>query len=200
MQAQTSVSRGFPDPVRQSQSVFRAAMQAMSRPGQIVKVQPGITPPLPLSALSAALLLTLCDFETPVWLAPELADTVGVREFLSFHTGARIVTAAADAAFAVVCDGKRMPAIASFAQGTPEYPDRSTTLIISVRTLGTGRWKLTGPGIRGHATVSAEPLPADFPGQLRANRAQFPRGVDIFLTTPDAIVALPRSVTLTEVA
>jgi alpha-D-ribose 1-methylphosphonate 5-triphosphate synthase subunit PhnH len=200
MQAHTSVSRGFRDPVRQSQSVFRAAMQAMSRPGEIVKIQPGITPPPPLSASSAALLLTLCDFETPVWLDPELADTVGVRDFLSFHTGARIVAASADAAFAVVSDGKRMPAIASFAQGTQEYPDRSTTLIIGVRTLGTGRWKLTGPGIRDHATVSAEPLPADFAGQLRANRAQFPRGVDIFLTTPDAIVALPRSVTLTEVA
>lgn len=200
MRAQVSVSPGFRDPVRQSQAVFRAAMHAMSRPGQIVEVQPGFTPPPPLSAPAAALLLTLCDFETPVWLGPELADTVAVREFLRFHTGARMVAAPADATFAVIADAQRMPALASFAQGSPEYPDRSTTLIVSVRTLSTGRWQLTGPGIGDRVSVSAEPLPSDFSGQVRANRAQFPRGVDIFLATSSAIVALPRSVSLTEVA
>jgi alpha-D-ribose 1-methylphosphonate 5-triphosphate synthase subunit PhnH len=200
MQQQASISPGFRDPVHQSQSIFRAAMQAMARPGRIVDLKPGFVPPAPLSAPAAALLLTLCDFETTVWLDPELADTAGVREFLRFHTGARTVAATGDATFAVVSNAQRMPPLAKFAQGTPEYPDRSTTLIVTVRTLLAGGWKLTGPGISDHVSCSAEPLPADFPGQVRANRAQFPCGVDIFLTTPDAIVALPRSVTLTGVA
>lgn len=198
MRAQPSISPGFRDPVRQSQSMFRAAMNALARPGQILPVEPGFVPPSPLSAPTAALLLTLCDFETPVWLDAALADTASVREFLRFHTGARVVAAPADAAFAVICDALRMPPIAGFSQGISEYPDRSTTLIVGVRNLGAGGWKLEGPGVREHVRFSAEPLPADFALQVRANRAQFPRGVDIFFTTPTEIAALPRTVTLTE--
>lgn len=193
-----SIQPGFREPVRESQAVFHQAMNAMARPGQILAFKPGLMSPSPLSAPAAALLLTLCDYETPVWLDPPLSDTAGVREFLRFHTGARIVAAPADAAFAVISDASRMPAIADFAQGTPEYPDRSTTLIISVRKLSPDGWRLEGPGIRDHIRFSAAPLPEDFAGQLRANRALFPRGVDIFVATPTEIAALPRSVALTE--
>lgn len=144
------------------------------------------------------MLLTLCDFETPVWLDVALLDAGGVREFLRFHTGARLVATPAEAAFAVISDPTRMPPLADFAQGTADYPDRSTTLIIGVHTLAPQGWKLEGPGIKGQVLFSAAPLPADFAGQVRANRAAFPRGVDIFLVTDDAIAALPRSVILTE--
>jgi len=193
-----SVQPGFREPVRESQAVFRQAMNAMARPGQILPFNPGVISPSPLSAPAAALLLTLCDFETPVWLDPPLSDTTGVREFLRFHTGVQIAASPADAAFAVISDVARMPAIASFAQGTPEYPDRSTTLLISVRELSAEGWKLEGPGIRDHIRFSAAPLPNDFAGQVRVNRALFPRGVDMFFTTPTEIAALPRSVSLME--
>ena len=52
----------------------------------------GFAPPAPLFAPAAALLLTLCDFETSVWLDPPLArQRRALREFLRFHTGARLV-------------------------------------------------------------------------------------------------------------
>lgn len=196
---QSSIQPGFREPVHEQQAVFRQAMNAMARPGQILAFRPGLISPPPLPAPSAALLLTLCDFETSVWLDPPLSDTTSVREFLRFHTGARIVPEPAEAAFAVISDAARMPAIATFAQGTPEYPDRSTTLIIGVRNLSPEGWRLEGPGIRDHIRFSAALLPGDFAGQVRANRALFPRGVDMFFTTPTEIAALPRSVSLMEI-
>src|SRR5262249_47744169 len=99
---------------------------------------------------------------------------------------------------AVISDATRMPPLADFAQGTAAYPDRSTTVIVSVRTLGAEGWKLEGPGINGCVHFSAAPLPEDFAAQVRANRAAFPKGVDVYLVTETAMAALPRSVVLTE--
>jgi alpha-D-ribose 1-methylphosphonate 5-triphosphate synthase subunit PhnH len=146
----------------------------------------------------AAVLLALCDFETPVWLDAALLDSAGVRELLRFHTGARLVATPGEAAFAVISDPVRMPPLSAFAQGTADYPDRSTTLIIGVRSVSREGWRLEGPGIDGHVHFSAAPLPADFTDQVRANRAAFPRGVDVLLVAEGAIAALPRSVVLTE--
>jgi alpha-D-ribose 1-methylphosphonate 5-triphosphate synthase subunit PhnH len=198
MPAQASIEPGFRDPVRDAQSTFRVALEAMARPGRILAMESRLAPPPPLMGPLAALLLTLCDFETPVWLDQPLAESAGVVEFLRFHTGARVVAAPADAAYAAISTAEAMPALDAFAQGTPDYPDRSATLLVGVRELSAEGWTLTGPGIRGETHFSAKPVPMDFTQRLRANRAQFPRGVDIFFVTDTAIAALPRSVSLTE--
>ena len=197
MQVQPSIQPGFADAVVQSQATFRCAMSAMSRPGRIVALAPRVEPPAPLSAPAAALLLTLCDFETTVWLDPTLSAAAAVADFLRFHTGARCIDDAAVANYAVISDSVRMPALATFAQGTPQYPDQSTTLIVEVERLAQSGWTLEGPGIRAASRLGAAPLPDDFAEQLGANRSRFPCGVDIFFTTRDEIAALPRSVRLT---
>jgi alpha-D-ribose 1-methylphosphonate 5-triphosphate synthase subunit PhnH len=198
MPLQSAIQPGFGDAVRESQAVFRLAMRALGSPGQVVPIDTPLAPPVPLLAPAAALLLTLCDFETPVWLDPVLADSAEIPAFLRFHTGARLVTSPADADFAVIADAARMPALSMFAQGTPDYPDRSTTLILQVETLAPTGWTLEGPGIRGTARFSATPLPADFAVQMRANRAAFPCGVDIFFATRTSLAALPRSTRIME--
>jgi alpha-D-ribose 1-methylphosphonate 5-triphosphate synthase subunit PhnH len=195
---QSSLEPGFADAVTQSQSVFRIAMQGMARPGNILDITPDLKPPLPLDPTAAALLLTLCDFETPVWLDGALADTPGVAEFVRFHTGARLVDAPGEAAYAVISDARRILPLASFAQGTPEYPDRSATLILQVAELHVSGWTLEGPGVHGEQRFSASPLPDDFLRQVRVNRGQFPCGVDMFFTTGFALAALPRSTRLAE--
>jgi alpha-D-ribose 1-methylphosphonate 5-triphosphate synthase subunit PhnH len=189
---------GFRDPVRESQSVFRLAMRAMSSPGTIAACEWRLAPPRPLLPSAAALVLALCDFETPIFLDRPLAACADVVEFMRFHTGARLVSTPAEAAFAVIADSARLPALAAFAQGTPDYPDRSTTLIVQVESLQARDWRLEGPGIRGVARLRAAPLPDRFAAQLRANRHQFPRGVDILFVTATAMAALPRSVRVTE--
>ncbi len=193
-----AMERGFADPVHDAQQVFRTALDAMARPGRITPLASSLAPPSPLFATSASLLLALADFETAIWLDDTLAETPAVGEYIRFHTGAHLTRQRSAANFAIIATSSHMPPLANFAQGTPEYPDRSTTLIIQIDTLSTRGWDLSGPGIRGHATFSATPMPDDFPHQLTANRAQFPLGVDLIFITPSEIAALPRSTEIIE--
>src|SRR6218665_2828708 len=57
---------------------------------------------------------------------------------------------------------------------------------------GAGAWLLTGPGIRGQATLPPCGLAHDFVPQWQANHAAFPCGVDLLLGGAAHIVGLPR--------
>src|SRR6516164_7143922 len=99
------------------------------------------------------------------------------------------------AAFAFIADPVHAPAFDDFSLGTPQYPDRSATLVLQVEGFGTGqRLLLSGPGIADVQSFSAQRLPPDFQARIAANRALFPRGVDVILVSPNAVAALPRSV------
>jgi alpha-D-ribose 1-methylphosphonate 5-triphosphate synthase subunit PhnH len=189
------VFRAFTDPARESQQAFRAVMTAMAQPGRIAAVDAGFAPPAPLNAAAAAVLLTLADFETKVW--SDAGADVSAAQFLRFHTGARLIDEPALADFAVISDPQSAPALDSFAQGTPDYPDRSATLIMQVEAFGQD-WRLTGPGIDGETRFSAAPLPEDFVAQWRDNHARFPRGVDVIFAGQGQIAALPRSTEIVE--
>lgn len=193
MRAQ-GLARGFSDPARESQRAFTALMWAMARPGRPETFVSHLTPPTPLTPELAALALTLLDYETNVWLDAPLAQQKAVTDFLRFHTSARIVSAPQDAHFALISAAANLPDFTAFAQGEPDYPDRSTTLILAVERLADAPFRIEGPGIEGSAGFGAEPLPADMGARLSANRALFPLGVDLILAAPGAILGLPRSV------
>ena len=188
----------YPAPVIASQAVFRAVMDAMARPGEIKPLVPAPAAPAPLSPTAAAVALALFDYETPVWLDAPLTNTPQVADWIRMQTGARVTADPQTAAFAFLADPTRMPAFDAFSIGTAEYPDRSTTLVLQVENFGAGeRLSLSGPGIAGARSFSSEPLPVDFVERLFANRALFPRGVDLILVSPTAVAALPRSVRAT---
>jgi alpha-D-ribose 1-methylphosphonate 5-triphosphate synthase subunit PhnH len=188
-----AVAAGFAEPVLAAQSTFRVVMDAMARPGTVRRLA-GIAAPAPLSPTAAAVALTLLDYETPFWLDAPLAAAPEVARWISFHTGAPLTRDPAAAAFAFVADSAASPPFASFALGNPEYPDRSTTLVLQVARLSEDEGLiLRGPGIAGSRRLAASPLPADFLDRLADNRAQFPRGVDVLLAAADAVAALPRS-------
>jgi alpha-D-ribose 1-methylphosphonate 5-triphosphate synthase subunit PhnH len=187
----------FPEPVLASQAVFRAVMDAFARPGEIKPLPHAAVAPPPLSATAAALAWALLDYETPLWLDAALTEAPAVAEWIRFHAGARVTDDPRLASFAIISDPVQAPPFDQFALGTPEYPDRSTTLVLQVRCFGEGqRWSLSGPGIADSASLAADPLPGDLVERLAANRALFPRGVDLILVSPDSVAALPRSVTL----
>jgi alpha-D-ribose 1-methylphosphonate 5-triphosphate synthase subunit PhnH len=191
------LAAGFADAVRQSQAMFRSAMWALAEPGKVVDAPVRLDAPKPLGPVAAALMLTLADFETSFWLDPALAAAPDVAAFLRFHTGAKLVDDPAAAQFAVTADPAALLPFSAFAQGTAEYPDRSTTLILQVETLTAGApLVLAGPGIEGTANIAPSPVPADFPARLAENREKFPQGVDLFLVTETALAGLPRSVRL----
>jgi alpha-D-ribose 1-methylphosphonate 5-triphosphate synthase subunit PhnH len=185
----------FTDPVFESQAVFRRIMRAMAAPGTIFHCGETLAPPAPLEPAAAAALLTLADFETPLWIAPSFAGAVAA--YLTFHTGAPLAPAPAAAAFALVDlagDGLRLE---RFALGSAEYPDRSTTVVAQAASFGEGpALKLAGPGVAGEAELRAAPLPDDFLAQWRANRGGFPLGVDLILAAGAKLACLPRSVVL----
>ena len=124
-----------------------------------------------------------------------LAQGGEVADWIRLHAGARVTSDPAEAAFAFIADPAHAPAFDVFSPGTPEYPDRSATLVLQVDDFGGGEGlSLSGPGIADARAFSARPLPGDFPARIAANRALFPRGVDVVLVSPEAVAALPRSV------
>ncbi|WP_434054798.1 MAG: phosphonate C-P lyase system protein PhnH [Roseibium sp.] len=199
----TPLAAGFPDPVHDAQACFRAIMDAMARPGTRQKLKlDALSPPEPLTPVAAAIALTLFDYDTPVWLDRTLMSSEPVKAFLRFHTGAPIVSEPVDAAFALVGDPKQLIPLASFNQGSAEYPDESTTVILSGQEFDMSqKVTLSGPGIKDTATLAVTPTPPVFWDQVISNNRQFPRGIDLIFAGKTDIAALPRStsVVLTEI-
>ena len=85
---------GFAEPVGEAQATFRAVLDAMARPGKLHQAGERLAAPVPLDPATAALLLTLADNETPLWLD---AVAVAARDWLAFahrtfkQAGERIV-------------------------------------------------------------------------------------------------------------
>src|SRR5262249_59609606 len=115
---------GVADPTLESQRIFRSLLEAMPRPGRIVDVAVTVHPPAPLHPATAAVCLTLLDFDTPLWL-DDAAARPEVIEWLKFHCSMPLVTEPAAAQFALVSDVERMPALGAFNAGTAEHPERS---------------------------------------------------------------------------
>ena len=78
--------------------------------------------------------------------------------------------------------------LSSYPIGTPEYPDRSTTLIVECAELEAAGATLRGPGIKSEAALSLPETRA-----FQSNRALFPLGLDFIFTCGNRLAALPRS-------
>lgn len=176
-----------------SQSAFRALMDATAHPGTI-KTLRGSAAPAPLMPATAAVIASLADYETPVWLDAALRDAPAVVDWIRFTTGAPLIDDPGQAAFALIADARSLPDFGRFALGSEEYPDRATTLIVQIERFSGESFSLSGPGLKDAQPFAAEPLPDDFMERCAANRALFPRGLDLILVAGDRIAALPRSV------
>ena len=189
---QSAMAAGFTDPVIEGQAAFRAVMDAMARPGTIHDLGHRLAPPPSLMPGAAAAILAMCDFETTLWLSPSLRGTVG--GYLRFHTDAPLTEQPDQSAFALLDLAADDLTLADFAQGLPDYPDRSTTIIVQTPSLVTGApLTVSGPGIATTSVLHIAGLPDDFANQWTANRAGFPLGVDLVFVSGRQLVALPRS-------
>lgn len=185
---------GFVDKVLSAQSTFRSVMDAMARPGAVQRIVPMVGTPATMMRGTAAIALTLFDHDTPLWLDARMSESSDVLKWLKFHTGAPVVQDSSIASFALVSDGCALPSLERFALGTSEYPDRSTTVIIQVDSLDSGRsFELQGPGIDGVATLQASIKPFDLFERMRCNETLFPRGIDVVLVADDSVLAIPRT-------
>jgi alpha-D-ribose 1-methylphosphonate 5-triphosphate synthase subunit PhnH len=193
------VSPGFPSPVHDAQATFRVLLEAMSRPGKrlSVPVQPGMFHCFPEAALPV--LLTLADFDTPVWLSDDPSKAV-LREYLTFHCGCPVVEHPGEATFGLVPADAQPELLAEFNQGLPEYPDRSATLVVVAESLETGNGAvIQGPGVRDQAVIRVAGTLPGFWKYVTANSAMFPQGVDFIFVGDGEMACLPRSVMVKEV-
>ncbi|MCZ8183599.1 MAG: phosphonate C-P lyase system protein PhnH [Beijerinckiaceae bacterium] len=183
---------GFSDPVFQSQAAFRSILAALSEPGTIHDLGPFAPCPAGLQPATAILLLTLADYETPVWM-PEALESGEAGIWLRFHCGAPSATPD-KAAFAINTAGHSFPGLNAFNPGNELYPDRSTTLILQIDNLTGGETlDLEGPGIPGTRRIAPRGLPAGFAVEWARNTRLYPLGVDIVLVAGSRILGLPRT-------
>ena len=177
-------SGGFKNKSIDAAKSFRILMDLLAHPGKIGTL--GLcSPPKPLSISAGAILLTLCDPDTPIYLTLNY-NTSNIKDWINFHTGAGIVDQS-EALFAFGSWNELLP-LTDFPIGTPEYPDRSTTIIAEVETLKNSEFVLSGPGIRGKALLSV-------PNQkiLNDNQKLFPLGLDFYFTRGSSLSAVSRS-------
>lgn len=192
---------GFSDISLGSQSVFRAALEALSYPGRPVELEVTFEAPKAAHASSSGLLLALLEPGSLLWLSPSLVHT-DAATWIVFHTDCKITPNQHEADFAWIKHWDEMPALEGFAQGTDEYPDHSTTCVLdiagpSATTIVTPASILTGPGIVSTSTIellAATPAQAEgFAEQWAKNHASFPRGIDLFFATSTGLIGLPRT-------
>jgi len=192
-----TLAPGFADPVRDTQAVFRALLDALARPGRIGVIETSLpaadaAPGVQRAGLAAfASLLALCDYATPVWLAqPDAALAVALR----FYAGAPLTDVPAEAAFAYVHDAAALPPLDTLASGTPESPEQSATVFVCVESLtGGASVTLRGPGIEDAHIIAPVGLPERFWHERAALAAVFPCGIDFYLVCGDQLVGLPRT-------
>ena len=167
----------FAHPVFDSQRNFRELLQAMARPAVPRVVPTPAAAPAPILPATMAVLLTLCDADTALWLQQPNDE---VASHLRFHAGVRLVQEPAEADFALITEPSSMPPLSRFAHGQLRYPDRSASLIVQVDGFddNAGR-RFAGPGIRDVEQLAIEGLPPEFWQQRAAMSAQLPLGVDL---------------------
>ncbi|MAI12595.1 MAG: phosphonate C-P lyase system protein PhnH [Rhodospirillaceae bacterium] len=184
---------GFDDPIYESQIVFRKILKVMSEPGTIKKIKNKLSAPAPMMRATAAICLTLMDFQTKVWL--DLPQDSEVSKYLKFHTGLKLVEHSSEADFVVFFTA---PAeLPPLNLGTDDNPETAATVIIQTQSLDDiGKLKLTGPGIKKSRFLNAENIPASlWDHRVKAN-SLFPKGIDIILTSDKKLSALPRTTKL----
>ncbi|MEO0341929.1 MAG: phosphonate C-P lyase system protein PhnH [Pseudomonadota bacterium] len=182
-----AITKGFSRPAIDSAVAFRAVMTAMARPGAAFEVL-DVEPPVGLSPAAASVALTLFDIETPVYLGASV-NTPDIKQWLLFHTNAPF-TQPEEAMFALGSWEDLQP-LNQFSVGTPEYPDRSATLIVDIEAWDGVTARLSGPGLEN--PICAQ-LPALEPLQL--NSALYPLGCDFLFTCCAEVMGLPRSTKL----
>lgn len=190
---------GFVSPAHDAQRVFRATLEALARPTTGQPLLARVTPPAPLGPEVGAVVLALCDEQTPVWLDAALRKSGEVASWIRFHTGSRIVDAPGDALFCVASCPSAMPALDALKTGSDEEPHLSATVLVDATAAKpVGAFLATGPGIRGSAEWDGAGCTRAFLDAWAANNAMFPRGVDLLLAGEGVVRGLPRTTVLTE--
>ena len=171
------------------QVVFRSLVQAMSRPGRVED----LSEQLAGEPAYLAVLATLTDRMVTIGDPDEMIDP---NRWLLLESRSALAT---DADY-IVANGRRAPS-ADFAPrlGELSHPERGSTLILEVDAIGSNEGLslgLRGPGIRDSVSVRITGLDAAWLKRRGEWVRNFPLGVDLLLTDPTQVLAIPRTTTV----
>jgi alpha-D-ribose 1-methylphosphonate 5-triphosphate synthase subunit PhnH len=190
------------DQVFDGQKHYRTLLQATSRPGSIGQLDDAsLEVPPQLNRATALLVMALLSGDVKYYL--DRADS-SAEDFILRETSAR-PTEPAQADFLIFPDPGSFEALGKAKTGTLSYPDLGATVIVQAEAIspapvaGALRLDLTGPGIRNRAEIYVRGLSKALFEVLRERNAEFPMGVDAFLTCDSlsagpCVLALPRTV------
>jgi alpha-D-ribose 1-methylphosphonate 5-triphosphate synthase subunit PhnH len=182
---------------RRCQKNYRRLLQALSRPGRIVRLEApdGLSPHAAATAVAECL------------LDPEVAFCVSgnggaqaLQAAIAAATGAR--SAPLEAADFVFFTGAGCrEGVRRARRGRPESPEEGATLVYCTdpqpaRVSERFRVRLTGPGISGPGGIAPEMhgIPVEEFQELMSVNADYPLGVDAFFLRPGGeVMGLPRS-------
>jgi alpha-D-ribose 1-methylphosphonate 5-triphosphate synthase subunit PhnH len=197
------------DRIFDAQKHYRTLLQCTARPGSIGlldKVE--LKAPSQLNHATALIALALFNADTSFYLAQGEGPAF---HFIRAETAAQPVTAER-ADFLIFSDFNQLHAhwlddLRQARLGNLAYPDLGATIVFQVAAIssvsvpGALRLTLTGPGIETKTAVFVLGAPEAMLESLRERNAEFPLGVDTFLTcdsdsSSSCVLALPRTTQL----
>lgn len=185
------------DKVFDTQKIFRAVLEAMSRPGTLQTIElPPLNAPAGFNRHAAAIAFTLLDEATTFGMIPGNEDW---EQYIRIHTGAgQTENCKADY---LITQGKEVwPGYEHFNRGSLTSPEKSSTLIVTVESMdengcGGETLVLKGPGIETINRVTLKGFDNRNIKAVQELNNEFPLGVDMILVDVDGrVCALPRSV------
>lgn len=185
----------FTTAARESQSVFRQALQALARPGSVYQL-PEVRPFPRLEArYGYALLSAVADHEVSIAVT---GASDAEAAFASLGTGARPVPPEEADYVLALADDPGLPRRVQ--RGLPDTPELGATLIVVVRTVGAGGLALglTGPGVASSASLSVTGLVRETVLARNEACAEYPLGIDLLVVDGDGRLAgIPRTTNVT---
>lgn len=182
---------GFDSSSYQSQATFKAILNATSEPGKLITLDNYNFTWDNLNAATVAILLTLCDHDSTVYLNQEYATQPNLKS-LAFHTQAKTVPES-HANFVVIHHQPTQQELDNLNLGTDLSPEESSTVIVQVDDFSEGNLlQLRGPGILHKREINL-PLSETLHHYFKMQRNHFPKGADFIFTYENHLIAIPRS-------
>lgn len=179
----------------QSLSVFRAVLEALSRPGKVVDLPAGVATSVPPAAVPV---LALADLDVSV-ATFEVGDGPMWASSIRSVTGCRLAPAA-DADMILAERPPTADEVSSLRVGTAHAPERGARLFVRCDAITEGSTsagttiRIKGPGASAGRTITVIGVGGDVFGALAAANRAFPAGVDTWLVAGDRrMVGIPRS-------
>jgi alpha-D-ribose 1-methylphosphonate 5-triphosphate synthase subunit PhnH len=182
---------------RRNQKNFRTLLEAMSRPGRVVRLEVGHTN----SSLAAAMAIGECllDHEVSLCVIGN-SGAQALQDALVAATQAR-TESLAHADFVFVLSGQSQGRARLAKRGCLESPEQGATLVYCMDSEVKAPpdrlpIRLTGPGIAGQEGIlpEMEGITVEEFQELMEVNADYPLGVDLFFARPNGeLMGLPRS-------